>query len=167
VPIKMQMTGLRELQTSLARVAPEAKREFTAQLRTIGKAVADDAAAEMPQRKGRARKSLKVKVVTGRGFEGVQISEGGAVAPYVPWLDFGGKVGRGRRSHATVSVHAGGRVSVRRHGSAGTGSVTREFIKGGRYLYPAYERRYDDMVAATLDAVAKAASAAGLEVKTS
>ncbi len=167
MPVKMELKGLRELQTSLGRVAPEAKREFTAQLRTIGKAVADGAAAEMPRRKGRARKSLKVRVVAGRGFEGVQISEGGAVAPYVPWLDFGGKVGRGRRSHATVSVHAGGRVSVRRHGSLGTGSTTREFIKGGRYLYPEYEKRYDDMVAATFDAVAKAATTAGLAVKSS
>lgn len=166
MPVKMEMKGLRELLAAMRTVAPEAKRVFQGELKAIGKMVADDTAADMPRRKGRARRSVKVKVVTRRGFEGVQISEGGDVAPYTPWLDFGGTVGRGRRSTARVTLHGHGRVSVQRTGSRGTGSVTREYIKDGRYLYPAYFKRYDDMVAATLDAVAKAAKAAGLEVKT-
>lgn len=164
MPIKMEMKGLSELLASMRKVAPEAKREFTAELKTIGKMVAEDAAAEMPRRRGKARRSVKVKVVTRRGFEGVQINEGGAVAPYTPWLDFGGSVGRGRRSTARVTLHGGGRVTVQRGGSRGSGSVVRPYIKDGRYLYPAYYRRYDDMVAATLDAVRKAANTAGLEV---
>jgi hypothetical protein len=169
VPIKLELKGLRELQTSLARVAPETKREFQNELKTIGKMVADDTRASMEFKRptGRAKRSVKVKIVTRRGFEGVQISEGGGVAPYTPWLDFGGTVGKGRRSTARVTLHGGGRVSVRRIGSQGSGSVVRPYIKDGRYLYPAYYRRYDDMVAATLDAVRKAAATAGLEVKTS
>lgn len=166
MPIKMAMPGLRELQQSLARVAPEAKREFTAQLKTIGGMVADEARAGMPRVKGKARKSVKVKVTTRRNFEGVQITEGGKVAPYVPWLDFGGRVGRGRRSRATVTYHGGGRVTVARHGSGGSGAVIRTYIKEGRYLYPAYERHYDVMVLATIEATRKAATSAGLEVKT-
>jgi hypothetical protein len=164
VPIKMQLTGLRELLAALRKVAPDAKRELSASLKTIGKMVQADTQADMPRRRGKARRSVKVKVVARRGFEGVQISEGGAVAPYAPWLDFGGTVGRGRRSTARVTFHGGGRVTVQRGGSRGSGSVVRPFIKDGRYLYPAYYRRYDDMVAATLEAVRRACTAAGLEV---
>jgi hypothetical protein len=164
VPIKLEMKGLRELLAAMRKVAPEAKREFQNELKTIGKMVAADAAADMPRQRGKARRSVKVKVVARRGFEGVQISEGGAVAPYTPWLDFGGTVGRGRRSTARVTFHGRGRVTVQRGGSRGSGSVVRPYIKDGRYLYPAYFRRYDDMVTATLDAVHRAATAAGLEV---
>ena len=166
----MELRGLRELLASLRKVAPDARRELSASLKTIGKMVSTEAAAAMPRKTGKARRSVKVKVVTRRGFEGVQISEGGAIAPYAPWLDFGGTVGRGRRTTARVTVARGssGRVSVRRQilGSQGSGSVVRPFFKEGRYLYPAYYRRYDDMVAATLEAVRKAATAAGLEVST-
>jgi hypothetical protein len=163
VPIKMEMKGLSELLASMRKVAPETKREFTASLKAIGKMVQADTQADMPRRTGKARRSVKVKVVTRRGFEGVQITEGGPVAPYSPWLDFGGSVGRGRRSTARVTI-GGGRVRVQRGGSRGSGSVVRPYIKDGRYLYPAYYRRYDDMVAATLNAVRDAALSAGLEV---
>lgn len=166
MPVKMEMKGLNELLAALRKVAPEAKREFTAELRTIGKMVAEDAAAEMPKRSGKARRSVKVKIVTRKGFEGVQVVEGGSVAPYAPWLDFGGTVGRGRKSTARVTIHGSGKVTVKRLGSTGTGSVTRPFIRDGRYLYPAYFRRYDDMVKATTEAVRKAANAAGLKATT-
>lgn len=166
MPIKMEMKGLNELLASMRKVAPETKREFTADLKAIGQMVQADAQAAMPRRKGKARRSVKVKVVSRRGFEGVQITEGGAVAPYAPWLDFGGTVGRGRRSTARVSIHSGGRVTTQRGGSRSSGSVVRTYIKDGRYLYPAYYRRFDDMVEATLDAVRKAATSAGLEVTT-
>lgn len=170
MPIKMQLNGLSELLASMRKVAPEARREFTASLKAIGKVVQAETQADMPRRTGKARRSVKVKVVTRRGFEGVEISEGGAVAPYAPWLDFGGTVGRGRRTTArvTITAHSSGRVQVRRQnlGSRGSGAVVRPFIKDGRYLYPAYYRRYDDMVTATLDAVRKACASAGLEVTT-
>lgn len=164
--VKMKLTGLNELLASMRKVAPVAKRELSGALRVIGKMVVTDAQASMTFKHptGKARKAYKVRVVTRRGFEGVEINEGGPVAPYLPWLDFGGTVGRGRRSTARVSIHAGGRVTARRVGSRGTGSVVRPYIKDGRYLYPAYYRRYDDMVAATFEAVRKAAMSAGLEV---
>lgn len=165
MPIKMDLKGVKELQAALAKVAPEAKAQLQADLKAIGALVQADVQAEMPRRKGKAKRSVKVKVVQRRGGEGVQISEGGSVAPYAPWLDFGGTVGRGRRATARVTLHGNGRVSVRRGGSRSSGSVVRPFIKEGRYLYPAYERRYAEMVAAAFDAVHKAAVAAGLEVK--
>lgn len=166
--IKMKLTGVAEYLTALRKVAPEAKKELSTDLKAIGKMVVTDAQGEMSFKRptGRARRAYKVKVVTRRGFEGVEISEGGTVAPYLPWLDFGGSVGRGRKSTARVSLHGGGRVTVKRVGSRGTGSVVRPYIKEGRYLYPAYYRRYDDMVAATFEAVNRACHSAGLAVTT-
>ena len=168
--VKMQLKGVAELLTALRKVAPESKRNLSTALKTIGKIVVAETQAPMPRRTGKAKRSVKVKVVTRRGFEGVEISEGGSAAPHTPWLDFGGTVGRGRRaSHrVTVTGGSGGRVRVSRQsgGSRGTGSVVRAYIKEGRYLYPAYERRYDDMVKATLEAVRAAAVSAGLEVTT-
>jgi len=165
VPIKLQMPGLADLSMALRRVAPEAKREFQSELRAVGKMVQTDAQASMSFKHptGKAKRSVKVRVVSRRGFEGVEISEGGAIAPYAPWLDFGGTVGRGRRSTVRLNI-SGGRVTRQNLGSRGSGSVSRPFIKEGRYLYPAYYRRYDDMVKATLIAVRKACQTAGLEV---
>lgn len=165
MPIKLAMPGLRELQASLNRVAPEAKRELSASLKAIGKMVVVDAQGLMEFKRptGRAKRAFRVKVVTRRGFEGVEIQEGGRIAPYLPWLDFGGSVGRGRRTTVRVTI-GGGRVRRQTLGSRGSGSVVRRYIKDGRYLYPAYYRRYDDMVAATLEAVRKAATAASLTV---
>lgn len=164
MPIKMAMPGLRELRAALDSVAPAAKTQFQGELKTIGGMVQSETQAGMPRRKGKARKSVKVKVVARRGFEGVEISEGGGVAPYTAWLDFGGSVGKGRSSIARVSIHGGGRVTVQRVGSRGSGSVVRPYLKDGRYLYPAYERRWPDMVEATLIAVRKACVSAGVEV---
>lgn len=164
MPIKLELKGLKEFQSALRNIAPAARKEFATDLKAIGKMVATDAAADMPRVTGKARRSVKVKVVANRGFEGVSISEGGTVAPYVPWLDFGGTVGRGRKSNARVTIASGGRVSVQRGRAKGTGTVVRPYIKDGRYLYPAYFRRYDDMVAATFEAVKRATTSAGLEV---
>jgi HK97 gp10 family phage protein len=168
VAISFKVTGLADLVASLKKVAPETRKEFSATLRTIGKVVADDAKAAMPRRTGRARKSVKVRVVTRRGSEAVEIAEGGGGAPYVPWLDFGGSVGRGRKSavRVTISRHASGRQQVRARnlGGQGTGSVHRKVIKEGRYLYPAFVRHRDDMEQAVMEAVGRAVESAGLEV---
>src|SRR5574342_37519 len=114
--IKMELKGLRELLAAMRKVAPESRREFTASLKVIGKMVVGETQAPMPRRKGAARRSVKVKIVTRRRFEGVETSEGGPVAPYVPWLDFGGTVGRGRRTTVRLTV-GGGRVRRQTVGS--------------------------------------------------
>lgn len=166
--ISLKVRGLGELVAALKKVAPETRRELVSALKQVGKVVADDTKGAMPKRSGAARRTVKVKVVTRRGADGVVISEGGAVAPYVPWLDFGGSVGRGRTTtkRVTVSRHAGGRIQVhaRSLGGMGTGSVTRRFSRDGRYLYPALARHTDDMERAVAEAVATAVTSAGLEV---
>lgn len=109
-----------ELAYALREVSDEIADVVHAELEDIAKGVAADARARVPRRTGRAQASYKAV--------GSALSIGDGV-PYVPWLEFGGKVGRGEGSR-------------------------RPYIKGGRYLYPAInanlvdiEKRVDDLIA--------------------
>lgn len=85
--------------------------------------VAQAARSRVPEISGRARES--VRAVVSKGGGGVR--GGGAKAPYYGFLDFGNKKKRG----------------------AGVGrkdSHPRQFIKKGRYIYPALDEHYDDVV---------------------
>lgn len=88
-------------------------RELPKALRLAFNAAADivvaDAKPRVPHKTGRAASTLKARSTQAYS----RISAGGNKAPYYPWLDFGGRVGRAR-------------------------SVTRPFLKNGRYIYDAY-----------------------------
>lgn len=91
----------------------------------------------IPKRSGRAARSVQARSTR----TAVRVAEGGNRAPYMPWLDFGGKVGRNH-------------------------SVRRPFLKKGRYIYRAYGELRDSgefqrvMTAGLLDV----AASAGIEV---
>lgn len=89
----------------------------------------------VPRRSGKAVGSIKARSTR----TSVRVVEGGNRAPYMPWLDFGGKTGRLKRTK-------------------------RPFIKGGRYLYPALAEKTDEITAALQDALIQAARDAGIEV---
>lgn len=123
--IVVQVDGLDDLRR---RFRQAGDKLATKELGQAGKAAADIVAtaakAKVPVLSGRAAASMRAVVLSGGG--GVRF--GNAKAPYAPWLDFGGKVGRNR-------------------------SVVRPFIKQGRFIYPALaEHRsqvvevYDDLV---------------------
>lgn len=107
--------------------------------------VVDAAAAEiivtyarrtMPRRTGRGIGSVKSRTTA----KGAVVTEGGAKAPWVPWLDFGG---RGRRP---------GRPAAR------------PFLKEGRYTYKGLRVRQDEITAAANAGLVALATDAGLEV---
>jgi hypothetical protein len=105
---KVEVNGLRDLRNALRAVedaTPGALRDGLADLAGL---VAEDARNRVPVRTGKARASIVVR----RQTAGAAIATGGSRAEYEPWLDFGGRVGRGR-------------------------SVVRPFLKTGRYVYPA------------------------------
>lgn len=124
-------------------------REFTKNLKTMDselpKAVriANNAAADIvtayakprvpfgPNRGGHAARSIKAKSTR----TAVRVSGGGKKHPYYAWLDFGGKVGVNR-------------------------SISRRFIKEGRYLYPGFTNNREQVqteLAAALVAIAEGA----------
>lgn len=109
-----------ELSYALRSVSDEVADVVASELEDIAKAVAADARKRVPHRTGRAQASYRAN--------GSAIVFGDGV-PYVPWLEFGGSVGR-------------------------KGSVKRPYVREGRYVYPAInanladiEARVDDLIA--------------------
>jgi hypothetical protein len=109
-----------ELKYALRSVSDEVADVVLSELEDIAKGVAADARKRVPHRTGRAQASYRAS--------GAAVVFGDGVS-YVPWLEFGGAVGR-------------------------KGSVTRPYIREGRYVYPAItaamadiEARFDDLIA--------------------
>jgi hypothetical protein len=110
----IKIEGLAKLNRSLRALSKDAPK----QLRLVGNeaadVVVDDARPEVPSLSGKASRTVRAASTR----TAAQVKAGGARAPYYPWLDFGGRVGVNR-------------------------SVKRQFIKGGRYIFPAYSDNRD------------------------
>lgn len=106
-PIRVE--GLADLSRSLRKLDSDLPKALRVALNKPAELVIGEARPRIPKRTGRAANSLKAKSTRTE----VRVSEGGSRAPYMPWLDFGGRVGRGR-------------------------SIERRFYRDGRYLYASY-----------------------------
>lgn len=106
---EIKIHGLRDLTKAVKSLDPEAAKQIKVVLNEAADVVARVARPRVPSITGAARSSIVVRSTARES----RIRVGGPKAPYYPWLDFGGKTGRGKAVHRT-------------------------FIKGGRYLYPAY-----------------------------
>jgi hypothetical protein len=135
VALTIAVSGLRELARSLKNVDNEAAKQLRIVFNEAAELVVATARPRIPQRTGRAAKSLKVRSTR----TAVRVTFGGPRAPYYPWLDFGGKTGIKK-------------------------SVVREFLRDGRYVFPAYYERHDDIMRAMQEGIARVARNAGLEV---
>lgn len=140
-PIKI--IGLREFQTALKEMGDDLPRRIRVALNSVAETVLGGARRRVPSRTGRARASLKVS----SSQREARIKGGAARVPYYGWLDFGGRVGRGRTG-------------------PNTGSVRRPFIQSGRYMYPAYSANRDSIHKALEQVLVDLAEDAGLEVTT-
>lgn len=118
-----------ELRAALREVSDEIAGVVHAELEEIARGVAADAARRVPRRSGAAQASYRARGSAVTFGEGV---------PYVPWLEFGGKVGRG-------------------------GSVKRPYVRGGRYMYPAINAGMAD-IEARVDALIGEITGGYLEV---
>lgn len=134
----------------LEPIAIEGLRDFVRSLRSLDSALpkmvrlaANEAAdivvtaarSRTPQRSGKAAQSIKAKSVR----TAARVTSGGKKAPYMPWLDYGGKVGR-------------------------NDTANRPFIAGGRYVYPSFYDNREKVERAFRDALRRIATDAGLEV---
>lgn len=109
-----------ELRAALRDCSDDIADLVSSELEDIAKDVASDARGRVPQVTGAAAGSYRPR--------GTGVIFGGVDVPYVPWLEFGGAVGRKK-------------------------AVIRPKVKGGRYLYPAIaenladiEKRVDDLI---------------------
>lgn len=119
-----------EFKAALRHVSDDIGDLMLSELEDIARGVAQDASRLVPRRSGAAAASYRP--------QGPAVTFGGPQAPYVPWLEFGGKVGRSK-------------------------SVSRPYVKRGRYLYPVIARDLAD-IEKRVDALIEQASNGWLEV---
>lgn len=134
----VKIEGLAEFSRSLKRLDASAPKALRVALNEVIDVIVSTARPMVPHRSGRAAASLKAQSTRTL----VRVSAGGGRAPYYPWLDFGGRVGKNR-------------------------SVRRYFLKEGRYLYPTYNRLKSsgEVEDALRKALVGVAERSGLEVE--
>jgi len=125
--------GLDEFRKNLKKIDSDLPKVLRLALNEAANVVVDEAKPRIPTLTGKARASVKAK----SSQREVRIQGGGRRAPYYPWLDFGGRVGR-------------------------NDSVVRPFYSEGRYIYDAYYQKRDDgtfdkvLIAALVDVARQA-----------
>lgn len=137
----IRVAGLREFQASCKAYDGESQKLLRVVLNTAVELVVNEARPRVPTKTGAARASIKPQ----SSQREARVRAGGSKAPYYPWLDYGGRVGRGRTG-------------------PGTGSVNRPFERGGRYLYPAYSDVRPKVLDAMTQGLADLGRSIGLEV---
>lgn len=130
---EIRVSGLKELQKSLKAI--DAGKELRPALNEVAQVVVNIARPRIPQRSGLARASLRAASTA----TAARVQAGGSRAPYYPWLDYGGKTGRGK-------------------------SIARPFERHGRYIYPAYWSQQANIQKMLETRIAKVIEANGLEV---
>lgn len=134
----IKVHGLNEFRKHLRELDKDLPKALRIAFNAAADSTVEAARKQVPKKTGRAAASLKTKSTQ----RYARAAGGSARAPYYPWLDFGGSVGRNN-------------------------SVHRPFFKKGRYLYPSYFRRRDsgEFERDLQRELVKVALHAGLEVK--
>lgn len=115
--LRIEVEGLKEARKALKAAGDGMDKDLGQAGKKAADIVARTAAPRVPVRTGAAARSMRPKVSYGGGA----VVFGGAKVPYAGWLEFGGRVGRDK-------------------------SVTRDVIKGGRYIYPVLAEKRDEVV---------------------
>ena len=131
----IRINGLNEYVRSLKKLDSDLPKVLRVAFNAAGEEIITDARRQVPSVSGKAKGSIRASS-TQRAF---RISGGSKRVPYYPWLDFGGKVGRGK-------------------------SVNRPFRREGRYIYASYYKHRDELAPLLETALIDAARAAGVEV---
>jgi hypothetical protein len=132
-PIKVE--GLSEFNRALKKLDSELPKAVRLANNEAAEVVVKYTLPLVPTRSGKAKRTVKAISTRTEG----RARGGSKGAPYYPWLEFGGHVGR---KHATA----------------------RPYVKEGRYLYPSYLSHRAEVFQVLVKALAKVARDAGLEV---
>lgn len=131
-PIRIE--GLAQFSRALRKLDADAPKGIRLAFNEAADLVVARVRPKVPKRTGRAANSVVAKSTRTQA----RIAAGGRKAPYFPWLDFGGRVGRKKRT-------------------------VRPFIEGGRYLFPGLKESQDEIQAVLERALSGVVSSAGLE----
>lgn len=110
----IKITGLNEFVRNLKKLDNDLPKMVRRSFNTAADVLVAAIRPDIPSRSGRAAGSVRSQSTQ----TAARVSGGGNRAPYYPWLDFGGKVGRHK-------------------------SVKRPFYADGRYIYGTYFRKRD------------------------
>lgn len=132
-PIKVE--GLAQFARSLKKLDADLPKAVRLANNEAAEVVVKYTLPLVPTRSGKAKRTVKAISTRTEG----RARGGSKGAPYYPWLEFGGHVGR---KHATA----------------------RPYVKEGRYLYPSYLSHRAEVFQVLVKALAKVARDAGLEV---
>lgn len=105
----IRIVGLTAFRRSLQQLDRDTPKLLRIAFNGVADVVIEKAVPKVPRRTGAAQAALKARST--QLF--ARVAGGGRKAPYYPWLDFGGKVGRNKRT-------------------------VRPFYTDGRYLYKTY-----------------------------
>lgn len=132
-PVRIE--GVADLVRSLRQLNADLPKALATAATRAAQVVVDKAQSGVPRRSGNAARSIQVKTAGPRA----KVVSGGRRAPYFPWLDFGGRVGRKK-------------------------SVKRPYLPDGRYVYPAYRSTRDQVENVLRESLTEAARDAGLDI---
>lgn len=132
---KIEISGLKEFNKALRELDKDAPKMTKNALNGCSEFIIVKTRAKIPKRTGRAARSLTKKSTK----TDVRISVGGRSAPYYPWLDFGGRTGRKKRT-------------------------VRQFLREGRYLYPTLAENKAEFLRIAESNLQDVAKRAGLEL---
>lgn len=132
---EIHIEGLKDLQKKLKAVDKEAPKQLRIALNEVAEFVISKGRPQVPKRTGAAQRSWKARSTRTES----RVSYGGSRAPYMPWLDWGGRVGRKKRT-------------------------VRPYMTEGRYLYPTVKKYRSQIQGIGDDALADVARDAGLDL---
>lgn len=115
----VRIHGLRELRASLRRMDRNLPKGIRKAGNKAAKLVVDKARPRVPVVTGRAARSIRAASTQ----RAVRVAEGGARAPYMPWLDFGGTINK----HTAHPTH-------------------RPFRKHGRFIWAVFAEHRREVV---------------------
>lgn len=136
----VEIPGLADLVRDLKGMDKDIQKVIPREMKKAAEVVAQAAARKVPSKTGQAISSIRSKGTN----RGASIVAGGHDAPYFKWLDFGS------RSPRTGNTREEGPWR-----GSGAGP------KGGRFVYPAIEEKWDESLKACIEAVEIAAREAG------
>lgn len=131
----IKITGLKEFRDALKRMDDNAVGQLKVAHNSAAELVAQVASARFPKRTGKAAGTIKPKSTRLES----RVSGGSKRVPWFAFIDFGGRVGKHK-------------------------SVRRQFIKSGRYLWPAYADNREKVQEILVASMVQLAQDAGLDV---
>lgn len=147
---KVGISNLPAWRRAIVSVDERFKAELKGEFLSVGQRIADRIRGKVPTRSGAAAASVKARATAG----GAAIVRGGTAAPYFPWLDFGGTVGRGHKPHVP------GSGSIQRYANGGPWNPPGP----GLYVYPTISEAQPETIRAVSELMIKVGRDAGFEV---